>query len=91
MHLTWPPKLVSENLNYTLNWTDALEGSTVVLSTWVIVTTGSGLILGTSSNSSKITEVWLSSGTPGTVTLRNTITTNINQVFIADVKITIRA
>lgn len=90
MHLTWPPKLNTESLNYQLDWTDALAGKTISASAWTKLTTDNPLTLGTDTRSTTATEIRLSGGTAGYATLRNTITTNDGQTMIVDVKLLIR-
>ena len=90
MHLTWPPKTVDENLDYQLDWTDALEGNTISISTWDLITESNTLTLGSNALTPTATEVRLIGGSPGYATVRNTVVLNDGQTMVADVKILIR-
>lgn len=50
-------------LDYTIDWTDWLGSDIITSSDWVIE---EGLTVGTDSNTSKTTSIWLGGGTAGT-------------------------
>jgi len=60
-------------VDYELDWTAYLSGETISTSTWSVP----GLTVGTTSNTTTTTTVWLSGGTVGErYVARNTITTS---------------
>ena len=73
MNFTKDPEAV---LDYSIDWTDWLDGDAIATSTWIAPTeTGSPTVVA-SSNTSKIATVWLSGGTVGAnYTVTNRITT----------------
>lgn len=50
------------NLDYSIDWTSWLAGDTILTSTWSVE---SGLSLGTETNTSTLSTVWISGGTIG--------------------------
>ena len=65
----------TENLDYGVDWSKWLAtGETISTSAWTVAT---GLVVGTQSNTTTATVVWLSGGTAGAIyTAMNQITTN---------------
>lgn len=89
MALTWPSKDPDEILDYDLDWTDRLAGDTIATSAWTLAD-GVGLTVGTISNTTRITKVWLSGGTlAASYTLLNRITTAGGRTMDQSVKIKI--
>ena len=59
----WPNKDPDEVLDYSIDWSDRLDGDTIVSSTWEIV---SGTVVeGVNTRTSETTTVWLSGGAAG--------------------------
>ncbi len=77
----------SDNLDYTIDWTDWLGGDTIVTSSWVVT---AGLTEGANANTTTSATVWLTGGTAGTsYVATNTIITaaarTANRSFNIDV------
>lgn len=88
MPLSWPSKDSDEVLDYSLNWSQALAGDTIVTSVWSI--NGDGLIENHKTNSSTVATIWLESGTTNTTyTVTNTIGTAAGRTFQQSVQIRI--
>lgn len=88
MPLSWPSKDPDETLDYSLNWSSALSGDTIVTSTWTI--SDSSLVENHSTNSSTSATIWLEGGTTNsTYTVTNTIVTAAGRTFQQSVSIRI--
>jgi hypothetical protein len=80
MPLSWPSKDPDEVLDYSLNWSQALSGDTIVSSDWTI--SDSSLVENHSTNSSTSATIWLEDGTLNTTyTVTNTIVTAAGRTF----------
>ncbi len=88
MPISWPSKDSDEVLDYSLNWSSALAGDTIVTSTWAI--SDSSLVENHSTNSSTSATIWLEDGTTNTTyTVTNTIVTAAGRTFQQSVSIRI--
>lgn len=88
MPLTWASKDPDELLDYSLNWSQALAGDTIVNSDWAI--SDSSLVENHSTNSSSSTVIWLEDGALNqTYTVTNTIETAAGRIFQQSVNIRI--
>lgn len=89
MSLKWPPKDPGETLDYDIDWTSRLNGTTITGSTWSV--NGTSLVTSNPTNSTTMTKVTLSGGTLNqTYTLLNTITTALNGTMVERVTIKIK-
>lgn len=92
MALTWPAvKDPNEVKDYSLDWSDLLGASdTITSSTWT-VSEGSGLTIGSDSNTTTATIVWLSAGTDGTnYSLVNQVVTAGGRTYDQTVRLKVR-
>lgn len=88
MPLNWPSKDSDEVLDYSLNWSSALAGDTIVTSNWAI--SDSSLVENHSANTSTSAVIWLEDGTLNqTYTVTNTIVTAAGRTFQQSVNIRI--
>lgn len=104
MSLKWPPKDKDETLDYSLDWSRALEGSETIQSvTWYIVNSNNAKVsfgLGvtvdglknlTQTNTSSVATIYLQDGTDNKeYQLYCSITTSVGRVKERSVKIRIR-
>jgi heme/copper-type cytochrome/quinol oxidase subunit 3 len=85
-----------ENLPFDLDWSLRLAGDTITASTWSIVSgdaPASGtLVLGTSSFTTTMTQVWLSQGnlSQRVYVLENTVTTAAGDTLTEQVQLPMR-
>lgn len=85
MLLFWPEKLPGETLDYRLDWTQRLEGATIVGSVWALCP-GSILTLASTGYTNTISTVWIAGGVAGaTYVLTNTVTTSNGKIMIEQV------
>ena len=85
MAMTFPdPKGPTEVLDYLINWTAALEGDTIAMSTWTLP---SGLTTSQNSFTASTTTVWIGGGSGGTYDIVNTITTAAGRVLARKVQL----
>lgn len=76
------------NKDYTIDWTEWLNGDTVSASTWSVP---SGLTKGSSSLTTLMTTVWLSGGVAGkTYRVTNTIVTAGGRTEVRSFEIAVR-
>lgn len=81
----WPAKGASDVLDYSIDWSAALDGDTISTSTFTVQ---SGLTKGSTSNSTTRSTVWLSGGTAGvSYTVNCVITTAASRTLSRDVLI----
>jgi len=59
----WDPKDPDEVLDYEIDWTDRLDGDTIVTSTWPIVPVG--ITKNSDAHTTTASTIWLSGGTLG--------------------------
>jgi hypothetical protein len=104
MSLKWPPKDKDETLDYSLDWSRALEdGETILSVSWSIInsdkekvsfsigTTVDGLKNLTQTNTATVSTIYLSAGTNNKeYTIYCTITTTEGRVKDRPVKVRIR-
>lgn len=90
MALTWPsPKDPNEVKDYGLDWSALLGDDTITTSAWSV--DDAGLTIGTTSNTTTATTVWVSSGSPGvTYSLLNRIITAGGRTYDQTVKLKVR-
>ncbi|RVG88683.1 hypothetical protein [Sinorhizobium meliloti] len=90
MALTWPsPKDPNEVKDYGLDWSALLDDDTITTSAWSV--DDSGLTIGTTSNTTTATTVWVSSGSAGvTYNLLNRIVTAGGRTYDQTVKLKVR-
>lgn len=91
MQFNWPSKKTGEILDYKLDWVDALDGDSIALSSWSVVSSGSGLTINTDSHTVSATSVWISGGNVGTWTLKNTVNTTGGRTYEILAKLPVRA
>ena len=79
---------IAETLDYTLTWTDELDGDTISTSAWVV---GTGLTSVATSNTTTTTSIFVSSGdeSKSPVTLTNTVVTAGGRTLVRDIQITV--
>jgi hypothetical protein len=90
--LRWPDKDPSENLDFSMDWTDQLAltqtPDTIATMTWTVP---AGLTAGAQYHADGIATTWLSSGTAGTdYTLTCRITTAAGRVIERNVRLFVR-
>lgn len=78
-----------EVLDYAVDWSAHLaDGDTIVSSSWVVAT---GLTVGTDSETTTRTTIWLSGGTAGTeYRVTNTVTTAQGRTFERSFTVTVQ-
>lgn len=64
MAITWPAKDPDAVVDYAVDWSTFLDSDTIATSTFSL-TTAAGLTIGSQSNSTTLSTVWLSGGTSG--------------------------
>lgn len=91
--LQWPDKDTDEKLDYSLDWTDRLDGDTISASDWDISGADSALVEVVSpapSFTATATAVWFSGGTNKlTYTVTNTVTTLAGRIMQQSAKLRI--
>ncbi|WP_299753555.1 hypothetical protein [Devosia sp.] len=88
MPLSWASKDPDELLDYSLNWSQALSGDTIVTSDWAI--SDSALVENHSTNTSTATVIWLEDGALNqSYTVTNTIETAGGRTYQQSVNIRI--
>jgi hypothetical protein len=92
MALTWPAvKDPDEVKDYSLDWSELLDGDTIASSTWTVMA-GAGLIVDESSYTDTVTTIWLSAGAVGTdYKLSNLVVTAGGRTYDQTVKLRVRA
>jgi hypothetical protein len=87
--LTLPAKRSAETLDYTFNWTDPLNGDTIVTSVFSFINAQAATIT-LQTNTTKKATVWIAGGTTGSnVRINNIITTTAGRTFEADASLVI--
>lgn len=90
MALIWPPKDPEEVLDYDIDWTKRLAGDTISASVFTVPE--GDVVVGSSTNTTTTTKVWLSGGTLGeTCEVLNHITTAGGRQMEQTVKLKIKA
>ena len=88
MRLKWDDKDPNEVLDYQIDWATRLDGDVIANSDWTVP---SGLVEGSSSNTTSTTTVWLSGGTDGDdYEVQNRITTTGGRTMDQTVKLRVR-
>lgn len=64
--LTWPPKDPNEVLDYSIDWSQRLNGDVINASSWTV---GGTLVAANTSFSNTVSTVWLSGGTANSAPL----------------------
>jgi hypothetical protein len=86
--LYWPPKDPDEVVDYRLDWSERLDGDTILTSTWTVP---AGITAPTQSNTTTTATLWLSGGTVGTLyTVLNRITTAGGRTMDQSVRIRVK-
>jgi hypothetical protein len=89
MATTLPSKRMSETLDYTFNWTDALNGDTIASSVFSFLD-AQGATITTQTSTTKKSTVWIAGGIAGaTVRVKNVITSVAGRVFESDASLQI--
>ena len=84
--ITMPPKDPGETLDYTLDWSQALEGDSILASIWSV--DSGGVAVESSSVAGSMTTVYLSGGTTNVpAVVKNTVTAATGRVFVSRLKI----
>lgn len=88
MPLAWPNKDPDEVLDYVLDWSDRLDGDTILSSTWEVPT---GITKDSDSATGDKATIWLSGGALGdNYTLVNRVTTAAGRTMDQSVKLKVR-
>jgi len=88
---SWPTKDPDEVLDYAVNWADVLVvGETIASSTFTLA--AGDVVIGSTPLSGAVATVWLSGGTPGTVSqITNHIVTSASREYEKTVRIRVRS
>lgn len=86
--LRWPAKDPDAVLDYSVDWTDWLDGDTISTSAWTVP---SGITQTSASTTTLITTIWLSGGSGGrTYEIKNRIVTAAGRTEERTIRLPVR-